>query len=144
VRDQLFSLGAVSNGAEKSFVDSELAAFAEVRVSGGRLTGFDIMRPVPARHKSRANSCVVQFSRRSFLPQFVDATRGHAALQICALGILFAVMGWCSDSMYALLAGTLAERIRGSARLRSTQRNLSGGMLIALGLASAFAGAKSK
>lgn len=80
----------------------------------------------------------------AFLPQFVDATRGHAARQICELGILFAVMGWCSDSVYALLAGTLAERIRGSARLRSAQRNLSGGMLIALGLASAFAGAKSK
>jgi threonine/homoserine/homoserine lactone efflux protein len=80
----------------------------------------------------------------AFLPQFVDATRGHAALQICELGILFAVMGWCSDSIYALLAGTLAERIRGSAHLRRTQRNLSGGMLIALGLASAFADAKSK
>ena len=80
----------------------------------------------------------------AFLPQFVDFTRGHAALQICELGGLFALMGWCSDLIYGLLAGTLAERIRGSARLRRTQRNLSGGMLIALGLASAFAGANSK
>ena len=67
MRDQLFALGAASSGAEKSFVDSELVAFAEVRVSGGRLTGFDIMRPVLARYKARANSCVVRSSLRSKL-----------------------------------------------------------------------------
>lgn len=80
----------------------------------------------------------------AFLPQFVDPARGHATLQILQLGILFAVMAWCSDSMYALVAGTVAERIRGSARLRRAQRNVSGGALIALGLASAFSGARSK
>jgi threonine/homoserine/homoserine lactone efflux protein len=57
---------------------------------------------------------------------------------------LFALMGWCSDSTYALIAGTVAERIRGSLRLRRIQRNVSGGGLIALGLASAFSGARSK
>jgi len=46
--------------------------------------------------------------------------------------------------MWALLAGTVAERIRGSVRLRRTQRNLSGGALIALGLATAFSGVRSK
>ncbi|PYU55873.1 MAG: RhtB family transporter, partial [Acidobacteria bacterium] len=76
----------------------------------------------------------------AFLPQFVAPARGHATLQILQLGVLFALMGWCSDSMWALLAGTVAERIRGSVRLRRTQRNLSGGALIALGLATAFSG----
>jgi len=80
----------------------------------------------------------------AFLPQFVDPTRGHVTLQILQLGILFALMGWCSDSVYALIAGTVAERIRGSLRLRRVQRNVSGGGLIALGLASAFSGARSK
>jgi len=80
----------------------------------------------------------------AFLPQFVDPARGHVTLQILQLGILFALMGWCSDSMYALVAGTVAERIRSSARLRRAQRNVSGGALIALGLASAFSGARSK
>ncbi len=80
----------------------------------------------------------------AFLPQFVEPARGHAALQIFQLGVLFALMGWCSDSMWALLAGTVAERIRGSVRLRRTQRNLSGGALIALGLATAFSGVRSK
>jgi threonine/homoserine/homoserine lactone efflux protein len=79
----------------------------------------------------------------AFLPQFVDPARGHVTLQILQLGILFALMGWCSDSAYALLAGAVAERIRRSSRLRRTQRNVSGGALIALGLASAFSGVKS-
>ena len=80
----------------------------------------------------------------AFLPQFVDPARGHATLQIFELGVLFALMGWCSDSIWALAAGTVAERIRGSARLRRAQRNMSGGALIALGLASAFAGGNAK
>ncbi len=79
----------------------------------------------------------------AFLPQFVDPARGHVTLQILQLGILFAAMGWCSDSTYALIAGTVAESIRGSLRLRRIQRNVSGGGLIALGLASAFSGARS-
>ena len=80
----------------------------------------------------------------AFLPQFVDPGRGHVTLQILQLGILFALMGWCSDSVYAVVAGTVAERIRGSLRLRRAQRNVSGGALIALGLASAFSGSRSK
>jgi threonine/homoserine/homoserine lactone efflux protein len=80
----------------------------------------------------------------AFLPQFVDAARGHVTLQILQLGILFAVMAWCSDSLYALIAGTVAERIRSGIRLRRAQRNVSGGALIALGLASAVSGGRSK
>jgi len=80
----------------------------------------------------------------AFLPQFIDPAGGHATLQILQLGVLFALMGWLSDSAWALLAGIVAGRLRGSARFRRAQRNVSGGALIALGLASAFSGAKSK
>ena len=80
----------------------------------------------------------------AFLPQFVDPSRGHPTLQIFQLGVLFALMGWCSDSVWAVLAGTVADRFRASARLRRAQRNVSGGALIALGLASAFSGSKTK
>src|SRR6516225_176262 len=80
----------------------------------------------------------------AFLPQFVDPAHGHVTLQILQLGMLFALMGWCSDSTYALIAGTVAERIRGSLRLRRIQRQVSGGGLIALGVAAAFSGARSK
>ena len=54
----------------------------------------------------------------AFLPQFVDPARGHVTLQILQLGVLFALMGWCSDSVYAVIAGTVAERIRGSLRVK--------------------------
>lgn len=80
----------------------------------------------------------------AFLPQFVDPSRGHVTLQIFALGVLFSLMGWCSDSVWALLAGTFASHIRGSTRIRRAQRNISGGALIVLGLASAFSGHRSK
>jgi len=80
----------------------------------------------------------------AFLPQFIDPARGHATMQIFQLGVLFALMGWLSDSVWAVLAGAIAGRIRGSVRLRRAQRNVSGGALIALGLASAFSGARGK
>ncbi|HWN74923.1 MAG TPA: LysE family translocator [Candidatus Udaeobacter sp.] len=80
----------------------------------------------------------------AFLPQFVDPARGHATLQIFELGLLFALMGWVSDSVWATITGTFGTRLRGNVRLRSTQRKISGGALIALGLASAFSGAKAK
>ena len=80
----------------------------------------------------------------AFLPQFVDPSLGHPNLQIFQLGVLFALMGWISDSVWAVLAGTVAERFRSSVRLRRAQRNVSGGALIALGLASTFSGAKTK
>ncbi len=80
----------------------------------------------------------------AFLPQFVDPSRGHATLQIFQLGVLFALLGWLSDSIWALLAGTIGGKLRQSPRLRRVQRNVSGGALIALGVASAFSGARSK
>jgi threonine/homoserine/homoserine lactone efflux protein len=80
----------------------------------------------------------------AFLPQFVDPSLGHPSLQILQLGVLFALMGWISDSVWAVLAGTVVDHFRASIRLRRVQRNISGGALIALGLASAFSGAKTK
>ena len=48
----------------------------------------------------------------AFLPQFVDPSRGHATLQIFELGVLFAMMGWLSDSVWALAEGTVAAWFR--------------------------------
>jgi threonine/homoserine/homoserine lactone efflux protein len=80
----------------------------------------------------------------AFLPQFVDPARGHATLQILELGLLFVVLSWCTDSVYAWVGGSIGKRIRGSARLRRAERNIAGGFLIALGVACAFAGARTK
>jgi threonine/homoserine/homoserine lactone efflux protein len=80
----------------------------------------------------------------AFLPQFVDVSRGRVAGQILFLGLLFAVMGVLSDSVWALFAGTLAHALKRNTRWTRTQRYVSGGMLISLGLATAFAGSSTK
>jgi threonine/homoserine/homoserine lactone efflux protein len=80
----------------------------------------------------------------AFLPQFVDTARGHIPSQIFFLGGSFALLGLCSDSCWVMLAGTLASRLRGSLRWRRAQKNISGGALIALGIATAVSGARTK
>jgi len=80
----------------------------------------------------------------AFLPQFVDPARGSIPAQILFLGCLFAVMGWCSDSCWALVASGLTAKMSGSVRWRRAQKNVSGGTLIALGMATAFSGGRGK
>jgi len=80
----------------------------------------------------------------AFLPQFVDASRGSVALQILVLGTLFAAMGITSDSLWALFAGTVALRLSQNSHWNRTQRYVSGGMLISLGVATALAGTGGK
>jgi threonine/homoserine/homoserine lactone efflux protein len=80
----------------------------------------------------------------AFLPQFVDASHGHVAAQIFFLGGSFALLGLASDSSWAMLAGTLAGRLRSSLRWRRLQRNISGSSLIALGIATAISGSRTK
>ena len=52
----------------------------------------------------------------AFLPQFVSPSRGHVSLQFFTLGMIFALMGWASDSMWAVFAGSAASWLRGSTR----------------------------
>ena len=80
----------------------------------------------------------------AFLPQFVDPGRGHVPLQILFLGTSFALFGLLSDSSWALVAGTFADRLRADLRWRRAQRNVSGGALVLLGLATAFSGAHAR
>jgi len=80
----------------------------------------------------------------AFLPQFVDASRGNVALQILFLGTLFAGMGVMGDSLWAFFAGTMARHLNRNTRWLRTQRYVSGGMLISLGVATAFAGSGGK
>lgn len=76
----------------------------------------------------------------AFLPQFIDPARGHVATQILSLGILFACMGTASDSLWALFSGSVAGWLRNNQRWMRNERYVSGGILISLGVATAFAG----
>jgi threonine/homoserine/homoserine lactone efflux protein len=53
------------------------------------------------------------------------------------LGVSFACLGCLSDSMYALAAGTVADRLRGSAGIARVQRWFGGGVLVGLGILAA-------
>ena len=74
----------------------------------------------------------------AFLPQFVDSTRGAAWTQILVLGLLFAALGFLSDAAWALVAGTLGERLRRSRRFPQVQRYVSGSVFVGLGAVAAF------
>jgi len=79
-----------------------------------------------------------------FLPQFVNPSRGHVSAQILLLGILFSFLSVTSDSLWAIFAGTVGHLLRRNPRWLRTQRYVSGGMLISLGVATAFAGSSRK
>jgi threonine/homoserine/homoserine lactone efflux protein len=74
----------------------------------------------------------------AFLPQFVDSSRGVAWVQILLLGLLFATLGFLSDGTWALVAGTLGERLRRSRRFPAVQRYVSGSVFVGLGAVAAF------
>jgi threonine/homoserine/homoserine lactone efflux protein len=80
----------------------------------------------------------------AFIPQFVDSSRGKVPGQILFLGMLFALMGALTDSLWGLFAGTLARWLRGNSRWTQAPRYVSGGMLISLGVATAFTGSGAK
>jgi threonine/homoserine/homoserine lactone efflux protein len=75
----------------------------------------------------------------AFLPQFVDVSRGHVGTQVLVLGGLFVALGLVTDGGYALTAGTAARWLRGHPRFLASERWVSGGMYIGLGLVAALA-----
>jgi threonine/homoserine/homoserine lactone efflux protein len=76
----------------------------------------------------------------AFLPQFVDPNAAHPAAQIAFLGLLFALLGLVTDSMWALAAGTAGGVLRRSRRFVGAQRYVTGTVYIGLGVATAFVG----
>src|SRR5262245_61321601 len=50
----------------------------------------------------------------AFLPQFIDVGRGHIAMQIALLGLLFTALGFITDGCYALAAGTAGSWLKQS------------------------------
>lgn len=73
----------------------------------------------------------------AFLPQFVDPDAAHAWAQVLALGLSFALLGLLGDSMWAVAAGTVADRLRGSRGIARVQRWIAGSVLLGLGILAA-------
>jgi threonine/homoserine/homoserine lactone efflux protein len=77
----------------------------------------------------------------AFLPQFVDTDRGGVAFQILVLGLVFILLAIVSDGIYAVAAGSAAGWMRGRPAFLRGERWAAGGVLVGLGLATAFSGA---
>lgn len=73
----------------------------------------------------------------AFVPQFVDPAARHVWLQVLVLGASFACLGFLSDSAYALAAGAVADRLRGSRKIARLERWFGGSVLLGLGVAAA-------
>jgi threonine/homoserine/homoserine lactone efflux protein len=80
----------------------------------------------------------------AFLPQFIDPDRDAVVGQIMLLGGIFALLGMLSDSLYALLAGTVRHWLRQSAAFLRGQRYVTGGVYIALGVTTALSGSEQQ
>ncbi len=76
------------------------------------------------------------------LPQFVDKTAGPASVQILLLGLVFILIALCSDSIWALVAGTAREWFARSPRRLEMVGGTGGLMIIGLGASIAVTGSK--
>jgi threonine/homoserine/homoserine lactone efflux protein len=71
----------------------------------------------------------------AFLPQFVDPSK-TVWTQVVVLGLTFVGLGFVSDGLYALTAGTFARWLR---ERRRAMRYASGSIFVGLGVSSALA-----
>ena len=78
----------------------------------------------------------------AFLPQFVDPTKGNVIGQNLLLGAVFVGMAVVTDSLYALLASSLASKLTGNRRFQTGGRYFAGLVYIGLGITTALTGAR--
>lgn len=114
-------------------------------------SGDDLFAPGPARGASYrrifTQGAIVNILNPktalfflAFVPQFVDPAAGNTTAQILVLGVAFILAGLLSDGIYALLAGTIGDRMAGRPLWRRNSRYAAGAIYIALGAAAAFSG----
>ena len=75
----------------------------------------------------------------AFLPQFVDASKGSITLQLLSLGCMFVLMAIVTDGLYALLAGTAGQWLKGTRSFLRLERYVAGSVYIGLGVTAALA-----
>jgi threonine/homoserine/homoserine lactone efflux protein len=78
----------------------------------------------------------------AFLPQFINPDAGNTTGQTLLLGVIFVGLALVTDSLYALAASALAEKLTGSKHFQKGQRYFTGFVYIGLGITTALAGSK--
>lgn len=74
----------------------------------------------------------------AFIPQFVDLTWRHVALQFIALGSVSVVLNTVADAVVVLAASRIRESATARPSLIRRLREISGGAMIALGVGLAL------
>ena len=151
-----FGVGAI--------VASSVVAFTAIKIVGAAYLVYLGVQAI--RHRrgrieqgGRAPASVLTLLRQGFfvgmtnpktiaffvavLPQFVARDAGPIWLQLLMLGLIFQVLAIVCDSMWALAAGTARTWFGRSPRRLSALSGAGGVMMIGLGGALAFTGAKS-
>lgn len=80
----------------------------------------------------------------SFLPQFIKPELGRPGLQVFVLGMVFVLMGACTDGTYSLLASGLRDVLLRGRALPFVRRWVAGTVFIGLGVIAAGASAGSR
>jgi threonine/homoserine/homoserine lactone efflux protein len=140
-----------------SLLASSATAFTVVKYAGAAYLIFlgirrlmmreqlenEVMRAPRSRRRLFADGVVVNVLNPktalffvAFLPQFVEPGEGMATLQILVLGLLFTLIALCSDSVWALAAGTLGEWLRRSRWYLGLKRWVTGTVFVGLGLST--------
>lgn len=78
------------------------------------------------------------------VPQFVDPERGSVGVQVLVLGAVFIAVGLAVDIAYVLGAGALRSWLIVRPIVLRRQRQLAGGIYIALGIGAALSGANQQ
>ena len=78
----------------------------------------------------------------AFLPQFVDPAKGNVTAQTVLLGSIFVGMALITDSLYALLASSLAGKLAGNRGFQKGQRYFAGLVYVGLGITTALTGSR--
>jgi threonine/homoserine/homoserine lactone efflux protein len=78
----------------------------------------------------------------AFLPQFVAPERGNVTVQTLLLGAIFVGLAIITDSMYALLASSLAGQIKRNKNFQKGGQYFAGLVYIGLGITTALTGSK--
>jgi threonine/homoserine/homoserine lactone efflux protein len=74
----------------------------------------------------------------AFLPQFVDRSQGHVAVQLVFLGLLFNTLGTTVNVLVAVLASRAGDWSRGRVGSSPWMRRVPGAVFVGLGLRLAF------
>lgn len=78
----------------------------------------------------------------AFLPQFVDPTRGNVISQSLLLGMIFVGLAIVTDSIYALVVSSFADKLRGNQRFQTGGRYFAGLVYVGLGITTALTGTR--